>query len=50
MRTNPALALAIIKDLVGRMLTAEERAREAENRARELEEREKKRKAEEGGP
>ena len=48
-RTNPALALAIIKDLVGRMLAAEERAREAENRARELEEREKKRKPEEGG-
>ena len=48
-RTNPALALAIIKDLSGRMLAAEERAREAENRAREAEERERKRKADEGG-
>jgi CRP/FNR family cyclic AMP-dependent transcriptional regulator len=48
-RTNPALAMAIIKDLVGRMLAAEERAREAENRARDAEERERKRKAEEGG-
>ena len=46
-RTNPALALAIIKDLSGRMLAAEERAREAENRARAAEERA--RKAEEGG-
>ena len=48
-RTNPALALAIIKDLVGRMLAAEERARAAENRALELEDREKKQKAESGG-
>ena len=48
-RTNPALAMAMIKDLVGRMLAAEERAREAENRARDAEERERKRKAEEGG-
>ena len=48
-RTNPALALAIIKDLSGRMLAAEERAREAENRAREAEERERKRKTDEGG-
>ena len=48
-RTNPALAMAIIKDLVGRMLAAEERTREAENRARDAEERERKRKAEEGG-
>ena len=48
-RTNPALAMAIIKDLVGKMLAAEDRAREAEERAREAEERERKRKAEEGG-
>jgi len=48
-RTNPALAMAIIKDLVGRMLAAEDRAREADDRAREAEERERKRKAEEGG-
>jgi len=48
-RTNPALAMAIIKDLVSRMLAAEERTREAENRARDAEERERKRKAEEGG-
>ena len=48
-RTNPALAMAIIKDLVGKMLAAEERTREAENRARDAEERERKRKAEEGG-
>ena len=48
-RTNPALALAIIKDLVGRMLAAEERARAAENRMLEIEEREQKRKAQEGG-
>ncbi len=32
-RTNPALAVAIIKDLASRMLAAEERAREAEDRA-----------------
>ena len=37
MRTNPSLALAIVKDLSGRMLAAEERAREAENRARDAE-------------
>jgi CRP/FNR family cyclic AMP-dependent transcriptional regulator len=48
-RTNPALALAIIKDLVGRMMAAEDRAREAEERAREAEERERKRMAEGGG-
>ena len=48
-RTNPALAMAMIKDLVVRMLAAEERTREAENRARDAEERERKRKAEEGG-
>jgi CRP-like cAMP-binding protein len=36
-RSNPALAMAIIKDLSGRMLAAEERARDAEKRARELE-------------
>jgi CRP-like cAMP-binding protein len=38
-RTNAALALAIIKDLSGRMLAAEERAREAENRALDAEKR-----------
>ena len=37
MRTNPALAMAIIKDLSGRMLAAEERARDAEKSAREAE-------------
>ena len=36
-RTNPALAMALIKDLSGRMLAAEERARDAEKRAREAE-------------
>jgi len=36
-RSNPALAMAIIKDLSGRMLAAEERAREAEKRARAAE-------------
>jgi CRP-like cAMP-binding protein len=36
-RTNPALAMAIIKDLSGRMLAAEEQARDAEKRAREAE-------------
>jgi CRP/FNR family transcriptional regulator len=36
-RSNPALAMAIIKDLSGRMLAAEERAREAEKRVREAE-------------
>ena len=38
-RTNSALAMAIIKDLSGRMLAAEEQSREAGNRAREAEER-----------
>ena len=38
-RSNPALAMAIIKDLAARMLAAEERAREAENRARDAEKR-----------
>ena len=37
MRTNPSLAMAIVKDLSGRMLAAEERARDAENRRREAE-------------
>ena len=37
MRTNPALAMAIVKDLSGRMLAAEERARDAEKRARDAE-------------
>ena len=37
MRTNPALAMAIVKDLSGRMLAAEQRAREAEKRARDAE-------------
>ena len=37
MRTNPALAMAIVKDLSGRMLAAEARAREAEKRARDAE-------------
>ncbi len=32
-RSNPALAVAMIKDLANRMLAAEERAREAEDRA-----------------
>jgi CRP-like cAMP-binding protein len=36
-RSNPALSMAIIKDLSGRMLAAEERARDAEKRAREAE-------------
>ena len=36
-RSNPALAMAIIKDLSGRMLAAEERARAAENRLRDAE-------------
>jgi len=46
-RSNHALAMALIKDLSERMLAAEERAREAETRAREAEER--RRKAEGGG-
>jgi CRP/FNR family transcriptional regulator len=37
MRSNPSLAMAIVKDLSGRMLAAEERARDAEKRAREAE-------------
>ena len=48
-RSATALAMAIIKDLVGRMLAAEDRAREADDRAREAEERERKRKDEEDG-
>jgi CRP/FNR family transcriptional regulator len=44
-RSNPALAMAIIKDLSGRMLAAEERARDAENRLRDAEGK----KGEEGG-
>jgi CRP/FNR family cyclic AMP-dependent transcriptional regulator len=53
-RTNPGLAMAIIKDLVSRMLAAEDRAREAEERTRKAEERareaeERARKAEGGG-
>ncbi|MBI1728958.1 MAG: cyclic nucleotide-binding domain-containing protein [Candidatus Rokubacteria bacterium] len=39
MRTNPSLAMAIVKDLSGRMLAAEERARDAEKRASEAEKR-----------
>ena len=46
MRINPSLAMAIVKDLSGRMLAAEQRSREAgeraldaEKRAREAEER-----------
>lgn len=38
-RSNPALAMAIIRDLANRMLAAEERAREAEARASAAEER-----------
>lgn len=38
-RSNPALAMAIIRDLANRMLAAEERAREAEARAAAAEER-----------
>ena len=48
MRTNPALAMAIVKDLSGRMLAAEARARDAEKRAQEAEKR--LREAEGGGP
>ncbi len=40
-RSNPALAVAIIKDLASRMLAAEERAREAEDRAQAAEDRAK---------
>lgn len=42
-RSNPALAVAIIKDLASRMLAAEERAREAEDRANALREKLKER-------
>ena len=38
-RSNPALAMAIIRDLANRMLAAEERARNAESRAAAAEER-----------
>ena len=38
-RSNPALAMAIIRDLANRMLAAEERARNAEGRAVLAEER-----------
>jgi CRP/FNR family transcriptional regulator len=38
-RSNPALAVALIKDLSSRMLTAEDRARDAEARALAAEER-----------
>jgi len=38
-RSNPGLAMAIIRDLANRMLAAEERAREAEGRAAAAEER-----------
>jgi CRP-like cAMP-binding protein len=40
-RSNPALAMAIIRDLANRMLAAEERARNAEARAAAAEERAK---------
>lgn len=36
-RANPTLAVALIRDLAGRMLAAEERARDAEARALEAE-------------
>jgi len=36
-RSNPALAMAIIKDLASRMLAAEDRARDAEERRRKVE-------------
>jgi CRP-like cAMP-binding protein len=38
-RSNPALAVALIRDLANRMLAAEDRARAAEDRAREIEQR-----------
>src|SRR5262249_19926931 len=38
-RSNPALAMAIIRDLANRMLAGEERARNAETRAAAAEER-----------
>ncbi len=40
-RSNPALALALIKQLAARMLEAEDRARAAEDRARAAEDRAK---------
>ncbi len=40
-RSNPALAMAIIRDLANRMLAAEERARNAETRAAAAEDRAK---------
>jgi CRP/FNR family cyclic AMP-dependent transcriptional regulator len=42
-RSNSALAVAIIKDLASRMLAAEERAREAEDRSNALREKLKER-------
>ena len=36
-RSNPTLAVALIRDLANRMLAAEDRAREAEDRARQAE-------------
>ena len=39
MRVNPLLAMAMVRDYSGRMLAAEERAREAEKRASKAEER-----------
>jgi CRP-like cAMP-binding protein len=47
MRVNPSLAMAIVKDLSGRMLAAEARARDAEKRANEAE---KRLREAEGGP
>src|SRR5262249_38497089 len=41
-RSNPALAMAIIRDLANRMLAAEDRARSAEGRAADAEERTRK--------
>ena len=38
-RSNPALAFALIKQLATRMIEAEDRARAAEERARSAEER-----------
>lgn len=40
-RSNPALALALIKQLAARMLEAEDKARAAEDRARDAEDRAK---------
>jgi len=40
-RSNPTLAVALIKDLANRMLAAEDRARDAESRARDADERAK---------